>query len=386
MIPARAIHVRHPLAAKAAEILGIDFADAVTGFEFKGRQGTAVVNGAVVSAQHRVAMIAVIVGLHSQATDEIEAERSQIVLAVWKKWTRALQIRDRLEQEYGVDDADTKMKLDHYDSDEGSTYHDDEDDGGGFMPERPQIGNETPSRVVPIERAGNKLVLPPLPPLPTYHEIMVVDSPHELPTLISKRDSIPRIAEKKSAGAAGGFVHEDEQDPTSPIGVTTIEEPGGFLPELDEDDTGGGGFLPEPDEDDTGGGGFLVDSDGDNSINIETPMAERSANIEKPRQQSVVISTEPNPNTASEQVQPPSQPQNPLPVSAREPGQEPAQEPPPSSQPFQPSHPSSQASHASQPSNPDSNHDSLVGSNTSMLSHDPEEEEAEPEWLLDSLA
>ncbi|KAI9872953.1 MAG: hypothetical protein M1823_008037, partial [Watsoniomyces obsoletus] len=60
MIPAGAIHVRHPLAAKAAQVLGINFADAVTGFEFKGRQGTAVVNGVVVSEDQRVAMVAVI--------------------------------------------------------------------------------------------------------------------------------------------------------------------------------------------------------------------------------------------------------------------------------------------------------------------------------------
>ncbi|RMZ83277.1 hypothetical protein DV738_g1397, partial [Chaetothyriales sp. CBS 135597] len=85
MIPAGAIHVRHPLAAKAARVLGIDYADAVTGFEFKGRHGTAVIDGVVVSATHRVAIVTVIVGLQSQASDEAERQRSRVLLAIWKK-------------------------------------------------------------------------------------------------------------------------------------------------------------------------------------------------------------------------------------------------------------------------------------------------------------
>ncbi|RMD44031.1 hypothetical protein DV735_g1077, partial [Chaetothyriales sp. CBS 134920] len=101
MIPAGAIHVRHPLAAKAARVLGIDYADAVTGFEFKGRHGTAVIDGVVVSGKHRVAIVTVTVGLQSQASDEADRQRSRVLLAIWKKWLTALRIKSQIAADYG---------------------------------------------------------------------------------------------------------------------------------------------------------------------------------------------------------------------------------------------------------------------------------------------
>ncbi|KAH1601473.1 hypothetical protein KXX34_003836 [Aspergillus fumigatus] len=51
MVPPGGVHIKHPQAAHAARVLGIDYTDAVTGFDFKGRHGTAVFQGIVVASE-----------------------------------------------------------------------------------------------------------------------------------------------------------------------------------------------------------------------------------------------------------------------------------------------------------------------------------------------
>ena len=226
MIPAGGIHVRHPLAAKAAEVLGISFAAAVTGFEFKGRQGTAVINGVVVSEQQRIAMVTVLVGLQTQAVEEIESERSRITLAVWKKWYRALQIRDRLEQEYGDKGKNDEMDLGGAEDDNDSTYED-EDAGGGFMPDAENaqaLSDPKPA----VESLGKAMVLPPLPAIPEYHEIVVIESPHRLPKAVHTAITRPPT---EGAQEAGGFMLDDDCDHVA----STIDN--------DDTEMSGGGFT-----------------------------------------------------------------------------------------------------------------------------------------------
>jgi len=63
MIPKGGVHVKSPDASRAARLIGVDYADAVVGFQFKGRHGTAVVQGAIVAEEYREAVEAVIDGL-----------------------------------------------------------------------------------------------------------------------------------------------------------------------------------------------------------------------------------------------------------------------------------------------------------------------------------
>lgn len=138
MVPERGVHIRHPWAALAAKILGIDYADAVTGFSFKGRHGTAVVAGAVVWEGHKEGVENVIEGLEDEDERDKEDKRTKVALGYWKRWLQMLRIRERVEgyagEESGnnnhnapTDDIDDRMEEDSKNEDE---------EGGGFFHEK----------------------------------------------------------------------------------------------------------------------------------------------------------------------------------------------------------------------------------------------------------
>ena len=392
MIPPGAIHVRHPLAAKAALVLGISFADAVTGFEFKGRQGTAVIDGAIVSEGQRVAIVAVVVGLQSQILEEIESERSRIALSVWRRWLHALRIRDKIEQEYGGKEDRHEIDVNNEEDDQDSTYQDDENGGGGFMPGREEAAAVTSDMPLPDDTTapvgGKKVALPPLPPLPTYHEIVVIESPHRLPK--PKVAAVPQHTIR--AQEAGGFVSENDSEarPT----ITNAYE---------NDDELGGGFLPEDDMETGGaGGGFVPEEDDDKSKTNEVPSPATSQSVTIPTFEKALTGssdtamTQHNPNghttTSSSSVAEPSHipaflhPHIQSDISSAS-----SHIPPPRTNTqhplsHQPKSAKQEEEDSEQQKEIESDADSLRGSDTSLLSHDPAEDDAEPEWLLDSLS
>ncbi|KAL9611845.1 MAG: hypothetical protein Q9167_003539 [Letrouitia subvulpina] len=147
MVPARGVHVRHPRAAIAAKILGVDYADAVTGFNFKGRHGTAVVAGAVVWGGHKEGIENVIEGLEDEDERDREDKKAKVILGYWKRWLQMLRIRERVEGYAGeglgnnkndapADDMDDRME-----DDSGSEY----EEGGGFFLERETEGIAEPT-------------------------------------------------------------------------------------------------------------------------------------------------------------------------------------------------------------------------------------------------
>ena len=148
MVPKGGVHLEYPDTARAAKVLGIDYADAVTGFEFRGRHGTAVVKGAVVAEEYKEAVEAVIEGFRDEEREMAERRRRLIALRMWKRFMVGLRIKERVDtyKEEGEDDSDSDiymkdaeddgkgMESEEFDMDEpGGFLHD--DDGGGFIPE-----------------------------------------------------------------------------------------------------------------------------------------------------------------------------------------------------------------------------------------------------------
>ncbi|KAK4189366.1 hypothetical protein QBC35DRAFT_472754 [Podospora australis] len=142
MVPPGGAYITHERAAHAAYILGVDYAPALTGFEFKGRHGTAVLRGVVVPEECKEGVEAVIMGLDDLEA-EMEAERrSRMALRMWSRFLKALRIRERIWE--GVDeDAEEEMmdaqrgKKDEVDAEMGEGGEDEEDGGGGggfFLP------------------------------------------------------------------------------------------------------------------------------------------------------------------------------------------------------------------------------------------------------------
>jgi xeroderma pigmentosum group C-complementing protein len=98
MIPPGAVHVRSQQGREAARILGIDYVDAITGFDFKGRQGTAVRDGVVIAAEFKDAMVAVLEGLHYAQQQELEDWRLQRAISMWKRFVTGMKIIARVNQ------------------------------------------------------------------------------------------------------------------------------------------------------------------------------------------------------------------------------------------------------------------------------------------------
>jgi len=143
MVPTGGTHVRHPLAAKAARLLGVDFADAVTGFTFKGRHGTAVVAGVVVASQYKEAVENVIAGFEQQTQDQEEEEKSLECLRLWKRFLTGLRIAKRIglnQESAGTDveaeaEAEAELQRLREEMNEAEDEEEETFEAGGFFPD-----------------------------------------------------------------------------------------------------------------------------------------------------------------------------------------------------------------------------------------------------------
>ena len=133
MVPRGGAHILHPETARAARILGIDYADAVTGFSFKGRHGTAITNGAVVATEYREAVEEVIKTFEDERAQAEQEKRSLAAQKLWKRFLVGLRIRERIES-YDIEgERDAVMR---YEIDRAEDEDEENDEGGGFLPDR----------------------------------------------------------------------------------------------------------------------------------------------------------------------------------------------------------------------------------------------------------
>lgn len=140
MVPAGGAHVSHPRAGHAAHILGVDYAPALTGFDWRGRKGTAVYNGVVVPAEAEAGVRAVIDGFEDLEAMLEEEKRSRRALATWKRLLRGMRIRKSV---FGDEDVfDESVPLEDFPVDEDEEMDDQDSDhlAGGFEPEYDQAG------------------------------------------------------------------------------------------------------------------------------------------------------------------------------------------------------------------------------------------------------
>lgn len=137
MVPEAGFHVAHPDASRAARILGIDYADAVTGFHFKGRHGTAVVEGIVAALEYREALLVILQALDEARVQAERDERTSLVLRTWKMLLVKSRIQEQVESYAfeGEEEGQAAATAEGY----GQDDKDDDDDGfaggGGFIPD-----------------------------------------------------------------------------------------------------------------------------------------------------------------------------------------------------------------------------------------------------------
>jgi xeroderma pigmentosum group C-complementing protein len=125
--------VADPEASRAARILAVDYADAVTGFEFRGRHGTAIIKGIVAAVEYKDAIEAVMEGFRDEQAEAEEEMRSLAALRMWKRFMVGLRIKERVDG-YEIEGEEAATEPVEYGSGmESEEYID--DGGGGFLPE-----------------------------------------------------------------------------------------------------------------------------------------------------------------------------------------------------------------------------------------------------------
>jgi xeroderma pigmentosum group C-complementing protein len=109
----------------------------VTGFEFRGRHGTAVVRGVVVANEYREAVEAVIKGFRDERAQEEEERRTLAALRMWKRFLVSLRIKERVDayEEGEEKDAAAEDEAEVEAGEENEAMESDEYGGGGFFPE-----------------------------------------------------------------------------------------------------------------------------------------------------------------------------------------------------------------------------------------------------------
>jgi hypothetical protein len=149
MVPAGGAHISHPRAGHAAHILGVDYAPALTGFDWRGHKGTAVYNGVVVPAEAEEGVRSVIDGFEDLEAMLEEEKRSRRALTAWKRLLRGMRIRKSVFGDEDMFDESVPLEDFSVDEDEEVDDHDPDQYGGGFEPDYHQTGGFEPGGFEP---------------------------------------------------------------------------------------------------------------------------------------------------------------------------------------------------------------------------------------------
>ncbi|KAK9478866.1 hypothetical protein V1514DRAFT_47608 [Lipomyces japonicus] len=130
MVPLGAVHIRLRGAANAAKLLGIDYADAVCGFDFASRRATPRVEGIVVAEEYNNAVMAVFKAQMEQQQFEEDERKKAEALIRWRRYLTVLRVRERVAQNPAFRHSE-KQEVQELESLNGE-----HDEGGGFVNEQ----------------------------------------------------------------------------------------------------------------------------------------------------------------------------------------------------------------------------------------------------------
>lgn len=325
MIPAGGVWIDHPFAVGAAKLLATDWADTVTGFEFRGRTGTAVIKGIVVAGEYHEAIIQTIKSFQYAIEEEELSKRTTQVLSTWKRFLIGLRIRERIKS-YHVEGEDLEAAAQAEDNQDSESSYNPDEIGGGFLPSEAISASDIdiPHLIPPLSIAieskpiSKALQDSRLPILSTWGKPLPSLPPQQQP---------PIIPEEECGG--GGFIieHGNQFEEINGVGVGVGV---------------GSGSLS------VSGGGFVADD----SLTLQ------NAQVARDELATVQMDSMLPANSDGDQE-----------VDMH---MEDVQEMPP---------PPSSASSLSLPVSTIASSEMGKGSGDSLMSHDPDDDDAEPEWL-----
>ncbi|KAI1333011.1 Rad4-domain-containing protein [Xylariaceae sp. FL0255] len=139
MCPEGAVHVPFRGGVRVCKRLGIDYAEAVVGFEFGHRMAVPVIKGVVVAEEHYERLIEELEKDEAERARKEDEKRRKASLGSWRKFLMGLRIADRLRQDYGH--LDKSVDVFGHETDDSTKDVDadahlhDEDMAGGFLPD-----------------------------------------------------------------------------------------------------------------------------------------------------------------------------------------------------------------------------------------------------------
>ncbi|KAJ5464056.1 hypothetical protein N7475_007191 [Penicillium sp. IBT 31633x] len=114
MVPAGAVHVPLSGTVRICKKLGIDYAEAVTGFEFGSKMAVPVIQGVVIAAENESLLRDAwrIEAAEKRKREELKAEKK--ILQTWRKFLFGLRIMERVRDEYGGGDPAADRERDSH--------------------------------------------------------------------------------------------------------------------------------------------------------------------------------------------------------------------------------------------------------------------------------
>ncbi|KAL7269194.1 hypothetical protein RUND412_008151 [Rhizina undulata] len=99
MIPPGAVHVALKRSARVAKKLGIDYAEAVTGFEFKTRRAVPKIEGIIIATENEDVLRDVWTAEEAEKRRKEDAKRQVRALAMWREFLKGLRSSESLGEE-----------------------------------------------------------------------------------------------------------------------------------------------------------------------------------------------------------------------------------------------------------------------------------------------
>lgn len=106
MLPEGAAHLPYNGVGKVAKSLGIQYAEAIIGFEFRKHRSMPKMSGIVVAAKHHDALLDAYWTSEHVAAEREQNKRVERAIKNWKRLLNSLRITERVRREYGQDTAE----------------------------------------------------------------------------------------------------------------------------------------------------------------------------------------------------------------------------------------------------------------------------------------
>lgn len=213
MVPQGAVHLPYKGMARVCKKLGVEFAEACTGFEFGNKRAVPVLTGVVVANENRDLVVDAWRAEEKEKRKKEIEKREKLALQWWKKMMRGLLVVERVRKEYGDGAAAESHVAEEL--------------------KKKTRGGKGAGKAAPVKQATGK-----------------------------KAESVVDLTSELGDADARGF---DE-----------TEGGGGFFPEgMDVELVNNGQRVADDEEDEVGGGGgFILEDDSIESTKASTPAGD----------------------------------------------------------------------------------------------------------------